>query len=551
MNSLYKLFQQQILNEGRKESVMAKFPDVDPSIIEAFVEGDGLSPEDKIIWKRKDNKYLEWMVEAYEEASGSDTPVEYIVNLVKNFYTKEVLLTDTVVKDIVENKFTNLANAGVNSSKFAKAPKDIKTYPNVRSLGNLVSILNNIQSEAQKTKQTKSEGIKISSNEYDGKKFNVIVPTTHAASCHYGKFSKWCVATSNTDYYYNYMKDGNLYFFVQEEKPGETPIMKYWADKTDTQEANTLPFKTALLIKDNGNVTWWSKADTNYASGDLDNPEAGGWVGDPKLPFFTNEIANKILNRNKESIITRSQKEIQNILNAKGALGKEMGEPAIKSRFTELLKSNVITPEQAAKVVMNDNFVALVYNNEIGIGLRKILGKEKVFDLFFEILNSYDVDLDTFIRDLDLEKFLTSYADKNFTPEECIQIANKIIKMAGSKKNVGSIGRNVSLFVDKWTMSPEDLEKYRSQSDYFFIGYDEDGEKRIKSITQVDRFDDTTHDIIHIMMYEVKGMKVDATLRIVKTEKDLLKDYIKNPKNIPQSMVDMLFQKSRELPIRV
>lgn len=215
---LYNLLESHVLTEGRKEDAMAKYPNVPVNIIDAFVEGETLEPQFKSVWKSKDNKYLEWMVGEYSLGNGT---VPSIIDLVKNFYEKEPIMTKDNIKKIVEEKGGDLTDEGLDLNVLLGKPKEIKTYPSFDALKIFINALNEIKSEGQKLKQTKSEGKKIADGEYEGKKFRVISPTTHVASCHYGRFSQWCVATANTGHYYNYTKKVPFIFSFKKKKKGQ------------------------------------------------------------------------------------------------------------------------------------------------------------------------------------------------------------------------------------------------------------------------------------------------------------------------------------------
>jgi hypothetical protein len=545
---LYKLLESHVLTEGRKEDVMAKYPDVPVNIIEAFIEGETLEPQFKSVWKSKDNKYLEWMVGEYTK--GSNT-VSRIIDLIKNFYEKESVMTKGNIEKIIETRGDDLGDEGLNLKAFQTNPKEIKVYPNYDTLKIFIDALNEIKSEGQKLKQTKAEGKKIADGEYEGKKFRVISPTTYAASCHYGRFSQWCVATANTGHYYNYTKKGTLYFFLQEEKEGSTPIKPEWGDQTRTQGTGVQPFKTALLIEDDGEKSWWTKSDIRY----------DGWVGDRGFEWFTQDIADKVMAYNKKAIETRKQREIEIIVKSEGFYRKSGGDNNLKETFRGLISNDVFTKEQLEKIIRNNNWLLLFSTAEESEKTRKILGKQKVFELTRQMIQSASVsgELNDLLRDIDSQKFLSSYVDKNYGKEECKGIAELIIKRLGKKPSGSDFGSDVKLFVDKWTMSPEEMEKYLTTSNYFFVGVMENVEygdtfrKKlvVSDLTKVDRFNPNTHDALTIMMYAVTKRASSNTsvgLYAIVTEKDALDPYIGvESEEIPDSVIDLMMEKSKNI----
>lgn len=551
MESIYKLLEKYVLNEGRKEDVMAKYPNVPAEIIEAFVEGETLEPEFRSVWKSKDNKYLDWMVGVYEKGN---VTVANIIDLVKNFYEKEVMMTKQNIDEFLQSDSAEeFDGSGVNLESFKKAPKDIRNFPNFNSLKIFLDYLNEKKSRAQAEKEVKQQGARIANGEYEGKKFIVISPTTYAASCQYGKYSQWCVATANTGHFYNYTKRGTLYFFIQttENLP---PITPKWGDRTRTQEANTPPFKTALLIEDNGETSWWSKSDQRY----------DGWVGSPGYEWFTQDIADKIMAYNKKAIETRKQREIERIMNSPGFYKRSGGDNTLKNDFNGLLKNNVFTNEQLIKIIENDNWLIFYNSSEDGDEVRKKLGPSTVYNILMDMFgksSSIDESFTEILKDMDANKFFYQYANKNFSDEENKMVAEKLVKKLGKKPSASEIGSDAKMYVDKWTMKPEEMEQYNRTSNYFFlgtptdivVGKDSEGREKykksitIEDLTKVDRFDPNTHDSLTLMMYAVnKRTNKDPNIGLyaIVTDKNLLDDYI-GAEEIPDSIAEMLLQKSK------
>ena len=117
----------------------------------------------------------------------------------------------------------------------------------------------------------------------------------------------------------------------------------------------------------------------------------------------------------------------------------------------------------------------------------------------------------------------------------------------------------IKLFVDKWTMSPEEMEKYLTTSNYFFVGvietveYGDTFRKKlvVSDLTKVDRFNPNTHDALTIMMYAVTkraSSSVNVGLYAIVTEKDALDPYIGvESEEIPDSVIDLMMEKSKNI----
>ena len=52
---------------------------------------------------------------------------------------------------------------------------------------------------------------------YDGPNWEILIPKTKEASCHYGANTRWCTAGSNNNYFEHYSKDGPLYIITNKK----------------------------------------------------------------------------------------------------------------------------------------------------------------------------------------------------------------------------------------------------------------------------------------------------------------------------------------------
>ena len=54
---------------------------------------------------------------------------------------------------------------------------------------------------------------------YDGPNWEILIPKSREASCHYGANTRWCTAGSSNNYYDHYSKQGPLYIIVNKKDP--------------------------------------------------------------------------------------------------------------------------------------------------------------------------------------------------------------------------------------------------------------------------------------------------------------------------------------------
>lgn len=514
---LYKIFESTVLTEGRKEDVMAKYPDVSKEVIEHFSQNDPSG----------NNKYLDWMVSSYVK----DGSITRAVEAVQGYHRKLAMINPNNMSDFSDNYGDDVNDI----EKIIKNPKDINSF-DLSSLEVFVSFLNSLTSKKQEAVQMKKESDRI----YEDKELIVVSPKTHKASCSYGIHSAWCVATANTGHFANYTKNGTLYFFISKI---DKAYNDYWKDKDSGQP----PYKTALLLKDNGEASWWSKGDSNYTNG-LD-------VNNPKLPMLTNEIVSRVLAHNKNAIETRKQREIERVMVASGFYKRSGGDNNLKNDFAGFVRSEIYTPEQLVSIIRNDNWLALYENSETGAALRKTLGPKVVFSLIRELvtgqISTSQVEV---LKDMHTQEFLSTYG-KEISDDENREIAQIIVKKLGRKPTAAEVGGDVKMYVDKWTMSPEDWQKYENSSNYFFIGKIEpveigDGQYKkmmnLDSITKVDRFNPKDHHNLQMMMLSARFK--NSNLYAIVTEKNLLDDYVGVPsQDIPEPVMKTIMEKAKKI----
>lgn len=507
MNSLYKLLEETVLLEGRKEQVMAKYPDVDKEVIEFISQNDPSG----------NNKYLDWAVKQVKEG-GDKADVVYLVN---KYHQNLSLINTDLIKDYLETYDTPIED------KLKKSAKDINIFPDLDELRVFAEFLGRYSAKSKEEKEIKSEGDKV----FENKDLTVVSPRTHRASCKYGVHSAWCVATANTSHFANYTKDGTLYFFISRK---DYPYTEYWKDK----DGGNPPYKTALLLKDNGQASWWSKGDSNYANG-LD-------TNDPKLsPFFTEKIKNAVLAHNRDAIKNRKQRQIEDTLKAKGFYRPGYGDSSLKDNFGGFVQSGIYSNEQLVSIIKNDNWLVLFENSTTGKNLRQQLGGDIVFGLITEMLNSMDKeDVRKTLKDMEAQDFFRS-AVGNMGDEENRNIAKLIIQKLGGKPTSKEVGNDVKIYVDKWTLSPEGWRTYNTTSNYFVVG-DIVGEtiKPIQMI-KVDRFNPADHSQLQVSSWVAKNS--NSKMYAVTTEKDLLDDYIGKNVELPPAIQKLVSQKASQV----
>ena len=520
--SLYNLLNETVLTEGRKEDVMAKYPKVPKESIETLSQSDPSG----------NNKYLEWMV---GQVNDGRNDLQIILDIVNKYHNN----LNMVNKNNMENFVSTASNWDSSAlQRVVRSPKDINSFLNLTYLNYFVDYISNVVSKNKEKEELKKETDRI----YEDSDLLVISPRTHRASCEYGRHSSWCVATSTSSHFNNYTKSGTLYYFISKK---DHAYNKYWKDKDDGKP----PYKTALLLKDNGEASWWSKGDSNYTDGlDLDNSS---------LPFLTTTIKDKVLKHNKYTIENRKKREIEKMLISKGFY-KRNGDNQSMQDFAGFIRSNIFTPEQIVAIIRNDNWMALYDNSESGKSLREKLGTDTIFSLLREMLTS-STDIKTLLNDINQQEFLTDFSN-TLTDDQNRELGKIMVSKLGNKPTASDVGGGIKMYIDKWTMTEEQWDVYNISSSYFFIGKVEpmetgenvDGKPifekslNIDKIIESDRFNPKHHHTLQMMM--LKARLANASLYALVTDKDLLKQYVGEGGNeIPPNIRKIIMKNAKKL----
>lgn len=506
--SLYTLLNEHVLNEGRKEDVMKKYPKLGKATIEYLSTNDPSG----------NNKYLDFMAKAVSEGSSP----EGVISTLTSFHQNLPLISKQNINDYANESRRSWDND--DWERFVKSPKDINAYPSINYVSHFNRFLSTVVSKKKEKEQLNKETDRI----YEDSQYIVVAPKTHNASCQWGRHSAWCVATANTGHFTNYMKNATLYFFISKTDKAPT---KYWSDKDNGQP----PYKTALLLHDNGRAQWWSKGDSNYTDGlDIHNKYLS--------PFLTQEMVDRVLRHNKVVIETRKQREIEKVRISRGFYKRSSNDSNLKNDFSGFVRTKVFSPEELVQIIRNDNWLALYENSETGKTIREQIGGNLVYPLVRELVSS-SPNLTETLKEFNSQEFLTSQS-ANFTDEQNKELANILLQRLGKKPSAQEVGGDVKMYIDKWTMSPEQWEQYQKSSTYFYIG---DGKGRVESLVKGDRFNPKDHHALQMMMLRAK-MNPGTALYALVTDKNALDQYVgESGEGLPPEVISLMNSKGKRL----
>lgn len=246
-----------VLLEGRIDDVKRKFPDVDPNVIDYFVQNDPSGNQ----------KYLEWLVKAMtheptiqsvedilDEAMQFKTPNEFLMMLIKKFHELLPYLVHTVengekegTTDLYEYKFTD---------------SEMINY-----LGHDISQAKERKEEKEKEKNAQKNADKI----YEDSNWLVIRTKTHESSCHYGAGTKWCTTTKNSPSHFTRETERNFLIYVINKKlPPTNPVYKVaWQipyTKNVDKYVTSTPGNPEVWTLNIDKIKLWDAEDTNISS---------------------------------------------------------------------------------------------------------------------------------------------------------------------------------------------------------------------------------------------------------------------------------------------
>jgi hypothetical protein len=136
--------------------------------------------------------------------------------------------------------------------------KDINQYPSLADLSTAVGTAVDVTSKRQQKIQTKHEGIDVVKKGSDGILIHV---KTEAASCYYGKGTKWCTAATESKNYFNdYNSRGEVYIFLAKDGRKYQFFVSDDADVFEFSNENNNPADVPALKKNYPTARWYFEA---------------------------------------------------------------------------------------------------------------------------------------------------------------------------------------------------------------------------------------------------------------------------------------------------
>lgn len=170
------------LFEGRVDAAMRKYPGIDKKVWEVFTKQDPSGGR---------QKYIDWIAKSWSKLAEEDRPEpENVMKWLKELHKRKVDINAMSGLEELESTATGETMGGRRG----------------RILKKTTVLLDNPD-------------------------WLIVIPDSHEASQFYGGSTKWCVATSNFKYWYDYKTEGELVFIKDRHKKQGDRLWKvaiYW-----------------------------------------------------------------------------------------------------------------------------------------------------------------------------------------------------------------------------------------------------------------------------------------------------------------------------------
>jgi len=244
-----------VLIEGRIEDVKKKYTNLDPVIIDFFVNGDPSGNQ----------KYLEWLVKAMSDKNTTRNVGDYI----NNHEYEEGIWGETAgfLLNLIR-RFHSLIPYLVHlENGEAVGTTDLYKY----KVGDtdMIHYLMNDLGKAQERRDEKENLKKLEKDAdtiYKNSGWLVVRPKTWEASCVYGAGTKWCTTSKETSSHFNRETNRNFLIYVINKSLPERDLLK--------KVAWQIPFRKNVdkIINplsgeiDYNYIKLWNTEDTNISS---------------------------------------------------------------------------------------------------------------------------------------------------------------------------------------------------------------------------------------------------------------------------------------------
>lgn len=477
--SLSDILKSTVLTEGRKEDAMNKYG-ASQELVDSLSAGDPSG----------NNKYLMWMTKQATGDNGKITNIpmaDTVINIVQRFHSQAQRLNSEMAHEV-----------GINP-KAINNPKDINTYEDIDELDAILTVV--------EKKATDKEIRKESKKIFDDENILVIVPLTTRASCKYGAGTRWCITSPGNTHFDSYTKDAGFYFIT---------------DKNSSQSKDDRHYKYALQYYYGGRKTWWDARDDSHSETPAFMTTPSGRRAMKVIDDHQKKIAGDILKAKIESF-----KKNPNIHDYS----------SMESHLNEFEVVSVIK-----KLVEKEGYTFRVFNT---VKHRLNTDEYENFIINFKNLSSNDFNS---IRESLSNKQIVSIISKNPSVLNSITQTKWLDKkLDQSEKNnlskdikINEINNTESkVLMKKWSMTPEELTKHNSVSQYAILTQN----GKLVKVVEVDSLNPESYRVVNSLKLR-STMDKTFSLYAIKTEKDLLNQYLNSESTMTDEELEKILSKA-------
>ncbi len=290
-----------------------------------------------------------------------------------------------------EDQFSNVVQAIKTFDKVSNnlPLTDINQY---KDLNQFLTAINNYGERARREVESHPGGNKV----YEDKRFYVVNPLTHEASCYYGKGTKWCTAAAGSEHFKRHNDEGKLFYVIDKTKPTSDPY-----------------YKVAILRKFDGTESYWDAIDVAFNQGWILDSNEFKTIQENILTYMNSEFAEQIKIWSDKEMAKKEKERLERIRQQQ--ILREREEGAEERRVNNEWALGPNCPDEGLKAHalldwLVDTSDVSALTNEDRVEIDRL--EAEIERLNTEYNNSEDVETDILDEISDLEDELNELKEK-------------------------------------------------------------------------------------------------------------------------------------------
>lgn len=227
-----------ILLEGKKEIIekTKKKHSTDGEFIDRMFAIDPTSQGKYAEWI---GKYLDSSLKFKDYSKIEDMITKIIIPFEKNYKRIDDDIVNQFIEKLIESGVKLVGKELSDVEKIKKIPRDINSYSIPFYIIAMLQVLDENKTRVEKERLAKKDVDKV----FEDANYLVVRPLSYDASCYYGKETRWCTSSKESDSHYKrYSRDGVLYYFIDKRYPRDKVAL--YLEK-DGKKLNKLVYNSA------------------------------------------------------------------------------------------------------------------------------------------------------------------------------------------------------------------------------------------------------------------------------------------------------------------